>query len=242
VNTLDEVKPNGLVPMVLYSCRKCGRRFTCEAPQHEIKPMGCPYCHQAKAPAVAPERPKAGSGVSRGIRSSSVKPKVGSGVSRGVGSSSVRPKVGSGVSRAACPHRSGTSAPAVQGKSGPGRGWLVSGVAIGAIGAATAALLLFVVFPVGQEKTQSVKDDASSTAVQAAGGASALSTGEQSGEMVLDAERKAQVAFAKLEAKLKQLPSNDTARRNALCEAFLRQHGTTIVASRVRVQMNAKGR
>ncbi len=210
MNTIDAVKPNGLVPMVLYLCKECGRRFSCEAPQHETDSRACPYCHGAKPASGTPKRRKAGSGVS----------KAGSGISR----------PGSGLSRG------------VRGRWAPDRGRKVSRWALGISGALAAASTLILVLHVGggNARVEAAKNDASHP--DATGGASALQTDEPTHEVALGAERKARVAFDKLEANLKRLPAGDSARRTALREGFLREHGTTIQASRVRVQMGSKDR
>ena len=246
MNTIDTVKPN-LVPMVLYLCKKCGRRFACETPQHEADTRTCPYCYEARAASGAARGiRKAGSGISRGT--SAGKSRVGSGISRAashgksrIGSgvsraaSTERPRIGSGVARTA---GSGSAVHAVRDRTVSRQGWAMSVWLICTIGAATAALLLLVVFFFGGTVVQAAPENGEVTS--GSNQNAAVQTSEQSSEKVLDAERKATAAFTELESRLALLPAGDSARRRALCQEFLREHGNTIVASRVRVLMDGK--
>jgi hypothetical protein len=106
------------------------------------------------------------------------------------------------------------------------------------------ALLVILYFFAGQTAPQpeAAKNDAPRTAASATDGAAVAPVDEQPAEKVLDSERKANKAYARLEARLEQVPQSNVARRNELCREFLQHHGNSIVASRVRVQMDGKGR
>jgi len=60
---------------------------------------------------------------------------------------------------------------------------------------------------------------------------------ETAPKTAIDAERQARMAFDELEAKLKEVPESDKDTRLALCEAFLKDHGSTILAARIRTRV-----